>query len=278
MATVSEYLKPLKRLAPNPLLAALWTGGLVYGASKLSYPFIAGAVKHTAAQLGMGDPESQHDIETNFNSSKYKTWVPIAIGGLGAAGVLASSYNPSPALSYGGLFDSWDDPRRSVSKERIRNDRERAARLDRLDGYSRVEERDRLMKTASDHFSWDINDQTSLDFGKMLPVRMTKDFIMNDPNAEIYQKGNALDIINNASHNNDNGKMSAGSLFDSALNKVQQNLTLSGVTEAGTRAIIGYGMAKAFTNTICNLVDMPKPLRDGIVSAGMITNVIQGLD
>ena len=273
MTSVSEYLKPLKKLAPNPLLAALWTGGLVYGASKLSYPFISGAAKHTAAQLGMGDPESQHDIETNFNNSKYKTWVPIILGGLGAAGVLASSYNPSPALSYGGLFDSWDDPRRAVSKEGIAEARRRAARLK---NSSKTEESDRLMKNAS--FSWDINDQTSLDFGKMLPVRMTKDIIMNDPDSEIYQKGNALDIINNASGYNDNGRMSAGSLFDSALNKVQQNLTLSGLAEAGTRAIIGYGVAKAFTNTMCNLIDMPKPLRDGIVSAGMITNVIQGLD
>ena len=278
MASVSEYLKPLKKLAPNPLLTALWAGGLVYGASKLSYPLISGAAKHTAAQLGMGDPESQHDIETNFNSSKYKTWVPIVLGSLGAAGVLASSYNPSPALSYGGLFDSWGDPRRSVSKEGITEARKRAARLARLENSSRIEERDRLMKTASDYFSWDINDQTSLDFGKMLPVRMTKDIIMNDPDSEIYQKGNALDIINNASGYNDNGRMSAGSLFDSALNKVQQNLTLSGLAEAGTRAIIGYGVAKAFTNTMCNLIDMPKPLRDGIVSAGMITNVIQGLD
>jgi hypothetical protein len=107
---------------------------------------------------------------------------------------------------------------------------------------------------------------------------MTKDIVMNDPSSEIYQKGNALDIINTASHNNDDGKISAGSLFDSALNKVQRNLTLSGVAEAGVRSLIGYGMAKAFTNTMCHLVDMPKPVRDGIVSAGMITNVIQGLD
>ena len=112
----------------------------------------------------------------------------------------------------------------------------------------------------------------------MIPVRMAKDIIMNDPASEIYQKGNALDIINNASSNNDNGRMSAGNLFDSALNKVQRNLTLSGVAEAGVRSLIGYGMAKAFTNTMCHLVDMPKPVRDGIVSAGMITNVIQGLD
>lgn len=278
MASVSEYIKPFKRLAPNPILAALWAGGLVYGASRLSYPLITGAAKHTAAQLGMGDPESQHDIDTNFNSSKYKKWVPIILGGLGAAGVLASSYNPSPDLSYGGLFNSWDDPRRAISKKRKEEHLRRSNRIHHMDSSSMIEERDRLAKTASDVFSWDINDQTYLDFGKMLPVRMAKDIIMNDPDSEIYQKGNALDVINNASRHNDNGRMSAGSLFDSALNKVQQNLTLGGIAEAGTRALIGYGVAKAFTSTMCNLIDMPKPLRDGIVSAGMITNVIQGLD
>ena len=260
----------MKKLVPNPAIAALLAGGAVWGGSKLAYPLISGAAKHVAKTMGMGDPESQQDIETNFNSSKYKTGLPIILGGIGATGVLATSYNPSPALEWGGLFDSWDDPRRSISKERIT----RAY----TQGIKTGHNKNGSYKKASEDFSWDINDQSYLDFGKILPVRMTKDFILNDPNAEIYQKGNALDIINRASGNNDNGKMSAGSLFDSALNKVQQNLTLSGVAEAGVRAVIGYGMAKAFTSTMCNLVDMPKHLRDGIVSAGMITNVIQGLD
>jgi hypothetical protein len=37
-------------------------------------------------------------------------------------------------------------------------------------------------------------------------------------------------------------------------------------------------MAKAFTGAMGSLIDMPKAVRDGIVTAGMITNIIQGLD
>lgn len=279
MASVSDYTKGFQRVVPNPALAALLAGGLLYGGSSLAYPWMKGALKHVASQLGMSDPESQADLEQNLSSDKYKKWLPVILGATGAAAVLGSSYNGSPALKWGGWFNSWSDPRRSVSSKGIAEATDSENRLHGLDaGNMYVNTEDKLGKTASDLFSWDINDQTNLDFGKLLPVRMSKDIILNDPHTELYQKGNALDIINNASGGSDTGRVSAGSLFDSALNKVQQNLTLSGITEAGIRALIGYGAAKAFTSTMCNLIDMPKPLRDGIVSAGMITNVIQGLD
>lgn len=263
MTKVHEFTDSLRNIVRTPAAAALLTGGALYGVSRLAYPWVAGAIQHTSSVLGMGDRQSQEELAYELNTNKSRHKIPLILAALGSGLVAASSYNPSPALKWGGLFDRWDDPRRAISTE----------------GIKRAFGQGHNKAASSSMFSWDMtNDQTDLDFGKLIPIKMANDVVFNDPNTEIYQKGNALDIINKAAQGSHNGKMTAGSLFDSALNKVQNNLTMGGVTNAAVRATIGYGMAKAFTNTMCSLVDMPKPLRDGIVTLGMVSNVIQGLD
>lgn len=247
MASVHEYIEPFKRILPNPAVAAAATGGLIYGLSRLAYPVVVGAARHLGHSFGMSE-EDADGVAYELESDKNRKKVPMMLAALSTAALLASSYDNTSKVKYGGLFSSWDDPARGIKKD------------------------------ASFGMLSQLHDQNDLNFGKLLPVRTTKDIIMNDPNAAIYQKGNALDIINKASGFKDNGTMTAGSLFDSTLNKVQQNLTLGGVTNAAVRGVIGYGMAKAFTSTVGSLIDMPKSVRDGIVTAGMITNIIQGLD
>ena len=247
MATIHDYINPIKKLLPNPLIAALATGGLVYGMSRLTYPLVTEAAQFAGGRLGMSE-EDLSDLPAELNSEKNKKRIPALLAALTTAGMLASSYDGTSKVPYGGWFSDWDDPRRTMHKD---------ASFGQLSM---------------------LPDQTPLDFGKMLPIRMTKDIVMNDPNANIYHKGNALSIINNAAGTSNTGSITAGQLFDSTLNKVQQNLTLGGVTNAAIRGVIGYGMAKAFTGAVGSLIDMPKSVRDGIVSAGMITNIIQGLD
>lgn len=255
MASVSRYLEPIQKFIPNPATAALATGALLYGGTKLAYPWMSGAVRHVALKTGITSPEELAEIEQNMQKPSTRTWLPAIVAALGAGGVLASTYRSSDHLPLGGWFIHWDDPRRSLPSKT-----------------------GSTTKAASDLFNWDIADQTSLDFHKMIPVRMAQDMVLNDPNTEVYQKGNALDIINTAAGGKNTGKMSAGSLFDSALNKVQRNLTLGGITDSAVRGVLGYGTAKAFTNAVSSMVDMPKGVRDGIVSLGMLTNIIQGLD
>ena len=247
MAAIHTYIDPIKRILPNPLIAALATGGIVYGASRLAYPLVSGAFKHMGSRFGM-DPTGIDELSYELDTPENKKKIPAVLAALSTAAILASSYDGTSKVKYGGLLSRWDDPNRGIAKD------------------------------ASFGMMSQLHDQTELDFGKLLPVRTTKDIIMNDPNAEIYHKGNALDIVNKASGFKDNGMMTAGALFDSTLNKVQQNLTLGGVTNAAVRGVIGYGMAKAFTGAVGSLIDMPKSVRDGIVTAGMITNIIQGLD
>lgn len=246
-ATVHDYIYPLKRILPNPMIAALATGGLIYGTSRLAYPLVSGAARHLGRRFGMGEDEV-YELQDEMDTAENKKRIPMLLGAMTTAAMLASTYDGTSKVPYGGLLSGWDDPRRGMYKD------------------------------ASFGMLSQLNDQTPMDFGKLLPIRMTKDIVMNDPKAELFQKGNALDIINRASGFRNNGTMTAGALFDSALNKVQQNLTLGGVTNAAVRGVIGYGMAKAFTGAMGSLVDMPKSVRDGIVTAGMITNIIQGLD
>lgn len=247
MAALHTYLDPIKRIIPNPLVAALATGGLVYGASRLAYPLVSGALQHAGSRLGMSNQDVE-ELPYELERPDNKKRIPAILAALSTAAILASNYDGTSKVPYGGLLSKWNDPRRD------------------------------LMKEASFGGLADINDQTEIDFGKLLPIRMTKDIVMNDPGSDIFHKGNALDIINKASGYQDNGSINAGQLFDSALNKVQQNLTLGGVTNAAVRGVIGYGMAKAFTGAVGSLIDMPKSLRDDIVTSGMITNIIQGLD
>lgn len=255
MATIAEYIDPLKKLTMNPLFAGLLTGGVVAAGSRLAYPLASGALSRVYSHMGTSPAETAElDRELNGYNSKWKTWLPLALGGMTTAAFLASAYNPSTGLK--SLVLPWGN--RSLPAVPKKS--------------STVFIPD---KTASDYFDWNINDQSYLDFGKIIPVRTAKDIVLNDPNSEVYHKGNALSIINNAAA----GKptVSAGDLFDSALNTVQRNLTLEGVTGAAVRGVIGYGMAKAFTNTIGSMMDMPKAIRNAIVDTGMISSVITGL-
>lgn len=282
--TIHDTVKPLKAITRNPVGASLLVAGTTWGASKLMYPLIKRSLEHLTTQVrgnqvmydAQGNPvmmpEPPKTKEQLRKERKDETTIPWVLAGMAGALTLAGSYTPAQGMTLGGLFSSWDDPRRknapylfSWLNPRSPND---------LPG---IEKGGSVRKQASDLFNWDIPDQTVMDFSRLIPVRDAQNIIMNDPYTEIYHKGNALDIINTAARGGQDSKITAGSLFDSALNKVQKNLTVQGVTNAALRGAIGYGVSKAFTNTIGDLVGMPKGMKDAIVSAGMITNVIQGL-
>ena len=260
---VSRIANLLQSVVPNPAAAAGIAGITLWGGSKLFYPQLKKAIKQLTTPPGQTpEPEIPDELKTPEQleqEAKDERNIPIILGGLGIAGTLASQWSGAKGLPMGGLFSDWNDPKRYNPPKNPRRSLTS------------------MFKGASANFSWDINDQSTLDFGKIIPVRYAQDMVMNDPYTEIYHKGNALDIINNASRDGQDNKISAGSLFDSALNKVQKNLTAQGVVNAALRGTIGYGIAKAFTNTVATVTDMPKGLQDAIVSAGMITNIIQGL-
>ena len=265
--TVNDVVKPLRWLTQNPAGAAVLVGLTTWGGSKLFYPQLKKAINHITTLPGRKAnpeiPDAYKTPEELEQDRKDERNIPLILGGLGLAGTLALSYSNAKGLPFGGLFSSWDDPRRYNAPD---ND----TGLETQNTGSGITKKEYDM-------SWDINDQTTMDFGKLIPVRMATDIIMNDPYTEIYHKGNALSVINDASRNGQDNKMTAGSLFDSALNKVQKNLTVQGVSNAALRGTIGYGVAKAFTNAIGTITDMPKGIQDAIVSAGMVTNIIQGL-
>ena len=274
--TINDVVEPLRKITVNPVGAAALTAGSVWGLSKLTYPLLKRSIKHITNQIKSRNtaydeqgnpvevPEEFKTPEQRKEEIKDETMIPYILGGLAGAFVLAGNYAPLKGKAVGGLFTRWDDPVRQEP-------------ADPNHWMIRMFKESSMNKRASDGFSWDIPDQTIMDFGKIIPVKAATDIIMNDPYTEIFHKGNALSIINDASHGGIDSRITSGSLFDSALNKVQKNLTAQGITNAALRSVIGYGVSKAFTNTIGDLVGMPKGTRDAIVSAGMITNVIQGM-
>lgn len=280
--TINDVVEPFRNITRNPFGAALLTTGAVWGTSKLMYPALKRSIEHLTKQVqgrnvmydAQGNPiampEPPKTKEQLRQERKDEARIPWLLGGIAGALVLAGSMRPIKGDALGGIFTRWDDPIRLAPPDPDHWIMKGKNMLESLNKKGST-------KKASDTFSWDIPDQTTMDFGRIIPVKAATDIIMNDPYTEIYHKGNALAIINDASRGGQDNKMTAGSLFDSALNKVQRNLTVQGVTNAALRSVIGYGVSKAFTNTIGNLVGMPKGMRDGIVSAGMITNVIQGL-
>lgn len=266
--TVNDVVRPFRWLTHSPMGAAALVGLTTWGGSKLLYPQLKKAIKHITTPPGQQpEPEIPDEYKTPeelAQAKKDERNIPLILGGLGLAGTLALSYSNAKGLPFGGLFSSWDDERRYNPPGDS-------------NGYGLFEPIRKLFTKNESDMSWDINDQTPMDFGKLIPVRMATDIIMNDPYTEIYHKGNALSVINDASRNGQDTKMTAGSLFDSALNRVQKNLTAQGVANAALRGTIGYGVAKAFTSAIGAVTDMPKGMQDAIVSAGMVTNIIQGL-
>lgn len=256
--TLSTIPTALKNVTRTPLGGALVTGALTWGASRLAYPILANLGKGFVKRVWTGDEamtDEELDEELHGENSRLKKWGPLALGGLTTAAFLASQYNPNDTVldNVKSWFKNWPGMSKNNSFQI------------------------QMTKNSSEMFNWDINDQTYLDFGKLIPIRTAQSIILNDPNTEVYQKGNALDVINDAAKGRNTGTVSAGAVFDSALNNVQKNLTVAGVANATIKGIVGYGIAKAFTNTLGSMVDMPKDLRNAIVNTGMISGIVKGM-
>ena len=254
-STLSSIPTIFKGVTYSPLGAALALGGAAWGASRLAYPLLSRLGKAMVSNTSAGQDVSDEELEEELNgeNSLFKKWAPLAIGGLTTAAFLAGQYNPK--LGFGENLKKYVLP------------------WNKRASYVQVP----MRKEATEMFNWDINDQTYLDFGKLIPIRTANEIILNDPHTEVYQKGNALSVIQDASGGRNVGSVSAGAVFDSALNNIQNNLTVAGVANAAVKGIVGYGIAKAFTNTIGNMVGMPQDLRNAIVNTGMVSGIIKGM-
>ena len=247
MLTTQQLAGLGQSITGSPLGAAALTGAALWGGSRLLYPTITGAIGAYARKAGIasaaGDDQMQEfEQEMADKKSPYYKWIPIGLGALGAAGVLGATADTRSIGNFFRGMTTWD----------------------------------RFPKQASVSYNWNTNDQRSVPFEKMIPVRSTKQMVLSDPYLQVYQKGDIVSVINDATKPADTG-VRLGKIFDSALNRIEDDLSLRGLTNAVTRSVAGYGMAKVLTGAIGNMMELSPSTREKVQDAGMFANVIGGI-
>lgn len=113
---------------------------------------------------------------------------------------------------------------------------------------------------------------------QLLNTQATMDLFRSDPvlsTYDPYAKNFGTSIIASASNGARN--TSLGSIFDSAVDKLQGRMTLSGMSNTALNAATSYATASLFTNAVGTMMGLPKGTRDNIISAGTWAGTISSI-
>lgn len=250
--TADGAMRTLKGLTVNPLLASMMVGGGLWGASKMAHPLISGYVSRLYRRIPGVTEKDARELEESMVSPEVAKWLPIGIGALGGAATLGSTmdFRRGGTPYFGAL--SWDRTPTAPSGSGLR-------------------------KTSSAMADWKINDQSMVDFQRLVPVAETKNMILNDPTIAPWQAGELVTMVNQTALRERSPQISLGGFFDTARDKLDEFLTLKGVGSATVRGIVGYGMGKVLTKAVGTMMELDPSTRTKVQDMGLFGNVITGI-
>lgn len=256
--SISATLEWYRKNGPNPALTALLLAGGTYGLGRALWGPLAETARSLQRPFGNKQLKTSGDWDRAMDkakaSSKLKTILPaIAAAGVGASALWAFG---APNKKYYGLTD-WMAPHVPYHSEEslplIGSGVDKQASLDSyvqdLDWHKPLS-----LTTANSLFS---NEQA---FAGNQIARLT---------------GKA--IVNDAALSNNTMNPTVGNVFDSALNKIDNKLTLSGVAQAGIRTVVANGAARLFTSALDSVCDLSPGARQSLVDAGTWAGAITSI-
>lgn len=268
---ISRGIQAYQSVVPNPAAQALLAGGALYGLSRLAWNPIVNTIRSIArvpgkAAGGLTDDEWDEAMDELESNSKYKKWVPVAIGGLAAAGSFLPSFKANK--QYWG-FGKWN-PQTSYYHNNE----------NQLGFNSGIKKAGSLQKTAEDMFAFD-GYVPAVDFSQAVNARNAVDLFTNDPFLQNHQyaKNMGTAIIADAANRTGANNTTLGNIFDSAVNKIENKLSLSGLAEVGVKTVLSNATARLFTGALGAMTglspDNQRALIDAGTWAGAITAILE---
>lgn len=270
---ISKAFEGYKSVVPNPLTSAILAGAGAYGLSRLAWNPIVNTIRSLARVPGkslgnMTDEEWDEAMDELQNNSSYKRWIPAAIGALAFGGHTLASY--TPAERYGGLLH-WNGTPSGYS-----NPTQKYIHPDATRQFTNTQQvfNPHASHTASLHKQADLYSYDgyipSFDFSKPVNVRQAASLFTNDPylQNEQYVKNMGTAIVTAAAQRSGTNNPTMGSIFDSAVEKVDKKLSFEGLTSIGVKSVISNSVARMFTNVLDTMMDLSPEAKRNIIDAG----------
>lgn len=234
----------------SPLLTATGLGLGVYGLATTTQPLVRGALHATAKALRrpferkLGRPPEQENDEMEDDDIEPVGKKPAAIlGGLASLAALYHFYDPRDGL---GSLLHWH----------------KTAGLD-LDGQSGM----------PGGYVQDLDWKKPISLYEAAPLFGADSHLKDDP----YTRRMGISILSSAAQREGSAYPTTGSIYDSAVQKLNSKLTVGGVIQTGVRTVVANGLARLFTGALGTMVDLDKDTRDDLVSAGTWAGAISSI-
>lgn len=241
---IAKLYKAYKTVTINPAINSALLGLGTWWLAKKSIPMIQqAAINASLAATGKSeDPRARAQMQRNAQLQRqtpyWSSTIPKAIGI--ATALLTLAGNTDFNKQWNGWF-SWNPKNRMQVK----------ASLD---------------KKAS--FWQSIGYQPSFQFDQVINSNEVKQIFDQNPilNSDRYAKNFGKSIINAAPTFN-YGNTTLGSIYDSAVNKFQNKMTLHGVAKQGLKGLVSGALAGMFTDTLGTVMGLPSASRNTITKS-----------
>ena len=242
---ISNLYKKYQSAVPSPLHQSLLVGGLTVPVMYLANKFMYNRLKRLAQDpraamlAGLTPREAQQSLQEMENSTFNKHVVPWL------AGALAFSASAAPNVNF-------DAPYWGLTEWYPKNKQEGETKTAALKKYASL---------------WgDEAYQPTFDFNTPVLQRTAVDLFANNPyiQEQNYQRNLGTSIIMGAPAYG--GQTTLGNIYDSAVNKFDKKLSLSGLAGSAIKGTIAGGLAGMFTDALGAVVGMPDPLRRSIAN------------
>lgn len=263
---ISRAFEGYKKIAPNPLTSSLLVGAGAWGLSRLGWNPIVETIRSVArvpgkALGGMNDEEWDAAMDELKSNSKYKRWIPAAFGALAAGAHTFASYTPHER--YGGLLH-WNGTPSGYQDSKQKY-------------LYPTQKKIASVKEAND-FSYN-GYIPEFDFSKPVNFRHAQALFTNDPflQNEQYVKNMGTAIVASAAQRAGTNNPTLGSVFDSAVDKIDKKLTFEGLTSIGVKSVISNSAARLFTGVLGTMMDLSPEARRNLVDAGTWAGTITAI-
>lgn len=273
-----------KRVTGSPLGMALALGGMSWlGTRALWGPAmetVRSLARPVAKATGSGQELDDYVDRQLSDEGNAKSRVS-AVAGLGTlAAALYMMYNKR--YENGGLLSWHAKPTSDVSayygdpkppKQDVPGGMRTTASLQALSGLRKAAALDKLAFGMESYVN-------QLDWNRRVPLPAAQNLFVNDPflpNNDRYSMNMGTAIVTDAAMRQGTNRPTLGSVFDSAASKIGNKLSLGGLTNVATRAMVANGAARLFTGAVGAMFDLGPKARNTLVDAGTWAGTISAI-
>ena len=119
----------------------------------------------------------------------------------------------------------------------------------------------------------------SFDYSSTIGLNTANSLFNNDPNLADYPYSRHMGtaIVNDAALREHTSRPTLGGILDSAVNKIENKLSFSGLANVGLKTMVANSAARLFTGALSTVCDLSPSAREKIVDAGTWAGAITSI-